>query len=148
MQAMAAMLQSLFVLLLVQTASSFAQQQSFGGRTGVTSSSAEADGLASSLRGSGRIWAHERHLSAAPSAQLEQNVSFVNYGTFREQFVYYANRTLSGYDLPHMGTNCSIIPGLNPGVATCTGRNQVCCFDASTVQVRWTSDYLNLSAIS
>ena len=145
---MAVLPHSLVVFLLLQTASSFAQEQSPGRRQVHASLSAEAAGLHSSLRGSGRIWAHERHLLAPSSTQLEQNVSFVNYGTFREQYVYYANTTLSAYDLPRVGTNCSIIPALSSAVAACTARNQVCCFDASSVQVRcrWKSECHDLSS--
>ena len=70
------------------------------------------------------------------SAVSQQNISYLLYGTFQQEFVYFANTTLSGYDLPPVAGKCSMDTTLDPAVANCASRNQLCCFDASYSQVR------------
>lgn len=75
-------------------------------------------------------------LATAPvRSSVGQNVSFTFYSTFPESFVYFANTTLSGYDLLPVQGNCSIDPTLSSGVADCALEHQLCCLDASSVQV-------------
>lgn len=89
---------------------------------------------AAAVRNLGHPEVHGRQLLA--SALSEQNVSYLLFGAFQQELVYFANTTLSGYDLPPVDGKCSIDATLNPAVAACAERHQLCCFDASSSQVR------------
>ena len=78
----------------------------------------------------------KRLLLTPSSSELVQNVSYTYYGTFREEFEYFANTALVDHNLQSVEGKCSIDPSLHPAVAQCAGIHQLCCFNASEVQVQ------------
>ena len=76
----------------------------------------------------------QRQMLQSNASDIAQNIA-VNANGFPETYQYHASTDLIGYDLPAADGSCSPNAQLDPAVGQCAQGRQLCCFDASNVQV-------------
>ena len=75
-----------------------------------------------------------RRMLQSNASDIAQNIA-VNANGFPETYQFHASTDLIGYDLLPANGSCSPNAQLDPAVGRCAQDRQLCCFDASNVQV-------------